>query len=71
MQPERPKRRHLNAGRKRALRTAELQQFARQYGRPVQKNTEPNDRNYDRDIERMIRRMEPEQLDRLLHDDDD
>ncbi len=41
-----------------------------QYGRKAQKATEPNDRRYDRKVEKAIKRMKPEDLDRLLRDED-
>jgi hypothetical protein len=64
------KRRHPNADQRRALKSATLQIFVQQYGRKSQKGSEPNDRRYDRDIERAIRHVNPEELDRLLHDDE-
>jgi hypothetical protein len=71
VRPERPKRRHFNADQKRALKTAQIQKFTRQYGRPAQRGIEPNDRRYDRDAENEISRLKPEDLDRLLRDDED
>jgi hypothetical protein len=64
------KRRHPNADQRRALKAATLQTFLQQYGRKAQKRTEPNDRRYDRDIERAIKGLSPEELDRLLRDDE-
>ena len=64
---DQPKRRRLNADQRRALQSAELQVFVQQYGRKAQKNTEPNDRK----VEQAIRQMKPDELDRLLRDDED
>lgn len=68
---DQPKRRRLNADQRRALQSAELQVFVQQYGRKAQKNTEPSDRRYDRKVEQAIRQMKPDELDRLLRDDED
>ena len=68
---ERPKRPRLNADQKRALKTARLQLFVQQYGRKAQKGVEPNDRHYEREIETTVKRMKPDELDRLLRDDEE
>jgi hypothetical protein len=68
---EKPKKRHLNAEQRRALKSAELQTFVQQYGRRAQKNVEPNDRSYDRELEQRIKQMKPDELDRLLREDED
>lgn len=65
-----PKRRHLNAEQKRALRAATLQTFVQKYGRKAQKRVEPNDRQYDREMEKAARQMKPDELDSLLRDDE-
>jgi hypothetical protein len=63
--------RHLNPDQKRALRATTVQQFMRRYERKAQKGVEPNDRRYDRRIEDAVKRMKPDDLDRLLRDDED
>jgi hypothetical protein len=37
----------------------------------AQKGVEPNDREYDRGVEKAVKRMDPEELDRLLRDDEE
>ena len=64
-------RRRPNRSERRALRSAELAIFIRQYGRKAQKGVEPNDRRYDKDVEREVKRMDPITLDRLMRDDED
>lgn len=66
---EKPKR-HLNADQRRALRTAKMADFMKKYGRKAHKGWDPNDRQYDLDFAKAIRRMSPEELDRLLNDDE-
>jgi hypothetical protein len=68
---ERPKRPRLNADQKRALKAARLQLFVQQYGRKAQKGMEPNDRHYERETETTVKRMKPDELDRLLRDDEE
>ena len=63
--------RKLNQDEKRALQAAEVAKFVQQYGRKSQKGVEPNDRRYDRDTETMIKRLSPEDLDRLIREDED
>jgi len=48
-----------------------VQRFAQQYARKAQKGIEPNDRRYKRQIEKKVKNMNPEELDRLLRDDED
>jgi hypothetical protein len=60
----------LNADQKRARRVGELGVFLRQYARKAQKNLEPNDRRYDRAVAKQVQQMSPEELDRLLRDDE-
>lgn len=43
----------------------------RQYQRKAHKGWDPNDRGYDRKIEDQIKRMPPDELDRLLREEDD
>jgi hypothetical protein len=50
---------------------ADLGRFMRQYQRKRAQGIDPNDRTYDRKLEELIKRMPPEELDRLLHDDED
>jgi hypothetical protein len=45
--------------------------FLRLYGRRAQKGVEPNDRRYSPDVEAYVKRLKPEELDRLLHGDED
>jgi hypothetical protein len=45
--------------------------FLRLYGRRAQKGVEPNDRPYDPAVEAYVKRLKPEDLDRLLHGDDE
>ena len=63
--------RKLNQHEKRALQAAEVAKFIQQYGRKSQKGVEPNDRRYDRNTEAMIKRLPPEDLNRLLREDED
>ena len=42
-----------------------------QYARKSQRGQEPNDRQYSRKIEAKINRMRPEELDELLHGEQD
>jgi hypothetical protein len=67
---EHPKRRHINADQKRALKSATLQTFVQQYARKAHKGFDPNDRRYDREVERAIKHLTPETLDSLLRDDE-
>ena len=67
---DKPARKSLNAAQKRALKAADVALFSQRYGRKAQKNTEPNDRRYDRDTVDRVRRMSPEELDRLMRDDE-
>ena len=68
---EKPKRRHLNLAEKRALSSADAATFAKSYARKAQKRREPNDRGYSRELERKLKRLRPEDLDRLLREDED
>jgi ribosomal protein S18 len=52
------------------LVAASVRRFVNQYGRKAQKGIEPNDRRYDRKVERAVKRMKPDQLDKLLRDDE-
>ena len=68
-----PKRRHLNAAEKRALKAASAHEFVKGYGRKAQKGIEPNDRSYDEKFDKALRQkqVKPEDLDRLLRDDEE
>jgi hypothetical protein len=68
---DKPVRRRLNAEQKRALKAADIKRFVQQYGRGASPGFDPNDRGYDREIEQMVRRMSPEQLDRLMREDEE
>ena len=59
-------RKRLNAVQRQLLKAAEVQLFAKQYGRPAQKRAEPNDRRYQRSVEAKIKQMRPADLDRFL-----
>ena len=48
-----------------------LGKFAQQYARKAQKGKQPNDRHYDREVEKLAKRMNPVDLGRLLHGEDD
>jgi len=69
--PEQTKRRRLKVEQKRALKAARLKVFVQQYERKAQKRIEPNDRHYEREIEETVKRMKPDELDRLLRDDEE
>jgi hypothetical protein len=56
-------------GRRKWMR-ANIGTFLQQYQRKAQRGVEPNDRHYDRDFEARLRRMKPEDLSRLMSDDD-
>ena len=64
------KRRRLNADQKRALKAATVSVFVQQYGRKAQRGVEPNDRRYSRDVEKALKQLKPDELDRLMHDDE-
>ena len=65
---EKPIRRRLNAAQKRALKAADIARFVQRYGSI---NRWPTDRRFvDHEVQKMVRRMSPEELDRLLRDDE-
>jgi hypothetical protein len=70
-EPDKPKRRHLNAERKRALKAAAVSLFMRQYGRKAQRGVEPNDRRYSREVEMALKQLKPAELDSLMRDDEE
>lgn len=45
--------------------------FLRLYQRRAQKGVEPNDRRYDREVESYLTRLKSDDLDRLMHGDED
>lgn len=51
----------------------ELGGFLKEYGRSSRSRNgmNPNDRQYSRKLETQVKRMRPEDLDRLMRDDDD
>jgi hypothetical protein len=68
---EKPVRRHLNATEKRERKAADIKRFVQAYGRRPAKGHMACDRTYDRELEQEIRRMPPEELDRILREDED
>ena len=70
---DKPVKRHLNIAEKRARKAAEIRIFLDAYKRPSQtrQGMDPNDRRYKRDGVDEVRRMSPEELDRLMRDDED
>ncbi len=56
--------------KKRAIEN-EIGDFLRKYGRKKYPGKDPNDRAYDRKLENKIKQMDPEELDRLMHDGED
>ena len=68
--PPKPKRR-LNKAQKRALKTAEIAVFLKQFGRKAQKRVEPNDRRYSHELESKLKAMPADLLDRLMREDED
>ncbi len=57
--------------RKRKLK-ADLAKFAQQYARKKRPGKgEPNDRSFDLELRKLLRRMRPEDIDQLLHGDED
>jgi len=54
------------------LRAAEVAKFAKAYARKAQRNgQDPNDRRYSHELEQKLTRLKPEELDRLLREDED
>jgi hypothetical protein len=70
VQDQKPVRRRLNAKQKRALKAADVRLFVQKYGHGGRRNF-TNNRDYDRELERAIQRMSPEELDRLLREDEE
>ena len=63
-------RKKLNVEQRRAKQVGELATFVQQYARKAYPNWDPTDRRYDRESESRAKRMDPEELDRLLREDD-
>lgn len=63
--------RKLNADQKQARLAADLRLFVQEYARKAHKGHDPNDRHYDREVENRVKRMRPEELSRLLEDDEE
>ena len=61
----------INREQRRGKMIGRLRVFVQQYARKAYPNWDPNDRRYDRDIEKVVKRMSPEELDRLLRDDEE
>ncbi|NBQ69726.1 MAG: hypothetical protein EBU46_13245 [Nitrosomonadaceae bacterium] len=49
---------------------ARLSIFAKQYARKAQRGIEPNDRTYDAKLEKLMKSLPPEELSKLLNDDE-
>lgn len=60
----------LTAEEKQARKAGEVARFVQQYARKARSGLDSNDRGYDRGIEARIKRMSPEELDRLLREDE-
>ncbi|TWJ23077.1 hypothetical protein [Micromonospora endolithica] len=60
------------SGRRERMRR-ELGNFLKEYGRSSRSRNgmDPNDRQYSRKLETQIKRLRPEDLDRLMRDDED
>ncbi|HEY4199976.1 MAG TPA: hypothetical protein VGM83_05405 [Devosiaceae bacterium] len=61
----------MNAEERRALKAANVQKCVAQYGRKAQPGAEPNDRQFDKKVAARFKQTKPEELDRLLRDDED
>lgn len=61
----------MNADEKLALKVASFGTFMRQYQRKGQRGAEPNDRKYVREVETAIGRLPPDEVDRLLRNDEE
>lgn len=57
--------------KKRSISEADAGVFLKKYGRRAHPKHDPNDRSYDRTVEKKIKQMKPEDLDRLLREDDE
>lgn len=60
----------LTTEEKQTRKAGELIRFVQEYARKARPGLDPNDRSYDRGIEARIKRMRPEELDRLLREDE-
>jgi hypothetical protein len=68
--PAKPRRR-LNADQRKALKAARLAIYLREVGRKAQRRMEPNDRRDTYGLGEKIRSISPEEMDRLLRDDEE
>ena len=57
-------------GGRRKWISANIGTFLQQYQRKAQRGVEPNNRQYGRDLEAKLKRMKPEDLSRLMSEDD-
>jgi len=57
--------------KKKKIMENEIADFLRKYGRKKYPGKDPNDRDYDRELAKKIKQMNPEELDRLMHDGED
>lgn len=56
----------------RETKAAKIARFVKLYSRKSRKGgLDPNDRSYDHEVEKQIKAMKPEELDRLLREDED
>lgn len=70
-EPAKPKRRP-NAQQRRALSAATVQKFLTDTGRKAHRGApDPNDRSTDHEVELRLKRMKPEDVDRLMRDDEE
>jgi hypothetical protein len=60
----------LNRDQRLGRKVGALRVFVQQYARKAADH-DPNDRRYDRSIENAVKQMPPEELDRLLRDDEE
>ena len=60
-------------GSRRRRVATEIGTFLREYGRSSRKRNgyDPNDRSYDRKMEALVKKLPPEELDRLMREEDD
>lgn len=68
---DKPKRRP-NAEQRRALSVAAVQKFLNDTGRKARRGGgDANDRHTDHEVELQLKRMRPEDVDRLMRDDEE
>jgi hypothetical protein len=66
-----PVRKRLSANQRRQIKTAAIKRFVQAYGRRPGKGNMACDRQMDRKLQEEISRMPPEELDRILREDED